>query len=90
MDWFYEQSAHMHPVTEEELRVMSIKKYDSGRDIHVGDMIFHGMLVEVIDGEKQYTMIKFHQDEINTIYKTVDNPVMPDSNFPTMKKIRKD
>jgi len=84
MDWYYEQLANTHPVTWEEIGDIKIKNYDSGREIMVGDIILIGIIKT---SATTVTMIKFHKDELNTVYKVVRSPHYTDSGFPLLKKI---
>jgi len=84
MDWYYEQLEHAHPVTWEEIGELKSKNYDSGREIIVGDVILIGVIKT---SETTVAMVKFHKDELNTIYKVVHTPNYKDSAFPLLKKI---
>jgi hypothetical protein len=94
MDWYYEQKEKALPVTAETLAQLKNKKFTSGREIHIGDYVFFGLLEEparnpvdldqqpTFTGEgvvtelqipqRQLTMITFHFDEINVLYKSQD------------------
>lgn len=84
MDWYYEQLEHTHPVTWEEIGNFKSKYYDSGREIMVGDTILIGVMKI---SAAVVTMVKFHKDELNTVYKVVDAPQYKNSGFPLLKKI---
>lgn len=75
MDWYYEQIEQSKPMTWDVLCNLNNKKYDSGRDIQVGDVVLFGYLKT---GETNSTLIKFHKDELNTLYEVIDeNQIAP-------------
>ena len=84
MDWYYEQLEHTHPVTWEEIGDIKVKHYDSGREIRVGDIVLIGLMRT---SATTVSMVKFHKDELNTLYKVIDEPNYKDSSFPLLKKI---
>jgi hypothetical protein len=84
MDWYYEQLEHTHPITWDEIGNIKVKHYDSGREIMVGDIVLIGIMKT---SATAVSMVKFHKDELNTVYKVVDDPHYEKSDFPLLKKI---
>jgi hypothetical protein len=66
MDWYYAQLEETTPLTFEKLDDLNLKHYDSGRPYQVGDIILYGLKQTDVN---ELTLITFHIDEINTLYK---------------------
>jgi hypothetical protein len=84
MDWYYEQLEQTHPITWEELENLNVKTYNSGREIRVGDTVLIGVMK---NSSTTVSMVKFHKDELNTVYKVVDSPNYNDYGYPLLKML---
>ena len=85
------QLENIEGITTEELENSPEKKFFSGRDIEVGDKVLIGVILENdTNTGLPVTMIKFHQDEIGTVYDK-DKEMTKDKigiDLPILKKIK--
>jgi hypothetical protein len=85
------QLENIEGITAEELKNSPEKKFFSGRDIEVGDKVLIGVILENdTNTGLPVTMIKFHQDEIGTVYDK-DKEMTKDKigiDLPILKKIK--
>lgn len=70
----YQKKQIENIVTKESLGATEIKKYYSGREIKVGDVVLIGIIQENDDVTGlPIKIINFHEDEIDTIYEIDEN-----------------
>lgn len=86
MDWYYEQLESARPFTEETLRSSRQKEFESGRQFQIGDIIFYGYLVASKKKLETARIIRFHKDEINSVYKVIRVPDRDHDIFPFLVK----
>lgn len=68
------------PLTKETLNLFTIKKYESGRKLKIGDRVLFGFFKRT----DKIVFDSFHLDELNDIYDLKENPIA--KNFPYLIK----